>query len=356
MSSSFFQKKQEITSQNILSQIFLFSGNNNEIIVNANLIKNAKISLVENNHEVMSLKNQYQRRGIIRVLLILFSTVAILDLTCLKVEEVNISFLLPAIVDLAARFMIMCLVFGYSYVILKIGIFLFMYAKYISVLGVFFIIPQVSQIQNLLEAVGVTAVAIDLFWFFRETLGDQLWKLAFSDSLTGLMNRGAFLSEARKILKLYSQKGKSAAVVYLDLDRFKSVNDKHGHHMGDQILEAVGKRLKSVVRKNDIVGRIGGDEFVILLTDIDERNIEEIIQRLVKTISCPVTVNGNPFCVGVSAGIAVFPEDGKTIEELTRNADKAMYEAKNRSIGYMFCSQINPEEDEVKTCTSSKKD
>jgi len=92
MSSSFFQKKQKITSQNILSQIFLFSGNNNEIIVNANLIKNAKISLLENNHEVMSLKNQCQRRGIIRVLLILFSTVAILDLTCLRLKKLTFLF------------------------------------------------------------------------------------------------------------------------------------------------------------------------------------------------------------------------------------------------------------------------
>ena len=150
------------------------------------------------------------------VLLILLLTFVILNTAYSRLEQTDLSFFLPAIVDLSARFMIVYIVFGYSFAVLKIGVFLFMYAKYFSVLSAFFAIPHVHQIQNILEAIGVTAVAIELFWFFKETLGDQLWKLAFSDHLTGLMNRGAFLNESRKTLRACSQKNKPAAVVYLD--------------------------------------------------------------------------------------------------------------------------------------------
>ncbi|HEY8541061.1 MAG TPA: GGDEF domain-containing protein [Pseudothermotoga sp.] len=109
------------------------------------------------------------------------------------------------------------------------------------------------------------------------------------------------------------------------------------------MLELIGERLKSVVRKNDLVGRIGGDEFVIVLADIDQRNVEEIVQRLIKTISCPITVDDNRFCVGISAGVTIFPQDGETIEDLIKKADKAMYKAKNKSAGYIFYSQLDVE-------------
>ncbi|WP_052465451.1 GGDEF domain-containing protein [Thermotoga profunda] len=289
------------------------------------------------------MKNQYQYRGVMLALLTLLLTFVILNIVCPRLEQIDLSFFLPAIVDLTARFMIVYIVFGYSFTGLKIGVFLFMYAKYLSVLSVFFAISHVHQIQNILEAIGVTAVAIQLFWFFKETLGDQLWKLAFSDHLTGLMNRGAFLNESRKTLKACLQKTKPAAVVYLDLDRFKSINDKHGHHMGDHVLELIGERLRSVVRKNDLVGRVGGDEFVIVLADIDQRNVEEIVQRLIKTLSCPIIIDDNRFCIGVSAGVAIFPQDGETIEDLIKKADKAMYKAKNKSVGYIFYSQLDVE-------------
>ncbi|HEY8543340.1 MAG TPA: GGDEF domain-containing protein, partial [Pseudothermotoga sp.] len=136
-----------------------------------------------------------------------------------------------------------------------------------------------------------------------------------------------------------AERDKMAAVIYVDLNKFKFVNDRYGHHVGDQVLETIGRRIKSMVRKGDLVARLGGDEFVFFLSDSDRKIAEEVTKRIAERISCPIVIDGVQFCLGMSAGISIFPKDGETIEELIRNADKAMYKAKDMAIGYVFSSE-----------------
>ncbi len=244
------------------------------------------------------------------------------------------------IMDFFARIFIICILFSYSYIFLKAGVFLFAYSKIFKIVGIISSTKIVSEIGVILETSGVVLVAVSLILLSRNVLNDQLFNLAFSDSLTGLMNRHAFLYQAQKTLRVLSEKDKNAAIIYVDLNKFKSVNDYHGHHTGDEVLGIVGKRIKTTVRNKDLIARFGGDEFVFFLPDSDWKVAEEVAKRVVEKISRPIIINGVQFCLGASAGIAVFPDDGKTVEELIKNADRAMYRAKNTSAGYMFSSQI----------------
>lgn len=274
-------------------------------------------------------------KGIIRSLLVFAATIFILVLIS-KDQNTHKLVVNLVILDLIARIIIMCILFSYSYVLLRLGGFLFAYAK------IFSVVPftlKFSEIEIILEIVGITMIATSLFLLSKNILGDQLFNLAFSDSLTGLMNRHAFLNHVRRILKTLAERDKMAAVIYIDLNKFKFVNDRYGHHVGDQVLETIGRRIKSMVRKGDLVARLGGDEFVFFLSDSDRKIAEEVTKRIAERISCPIVIDGVQFCLGMSAGISIFPKDGETIEELIRNADKAMYKAKDMAIGYVFSSE-----------------
>ena len=157
----------------------------------------------------------------------------------------------------------------------------------------------------------------------------QLRRLATRDPLTGLPNRSQIQQDLQVALAHAARSGGYVAVLFLDLDRFKNVNDSLGHDAGDELLVAVANALRRAVRTNDSVGRLGGDEFLIVLDQID--HLDEVVaavNRLTQTMSMPYRVGNNEIRAAGSFGIAVYPDDGKDAGTLMRCADLAMYNAK----------------------------
>lgn len=159
--------------------------------------------------------------------------------------------------------------------------------------------------------------------------------LASFDHLTGLHNRRLFNELAASHLEVARRSPKHYALIYMDLDRFKSINDTLGHHVGDRLLQAVAERLKSGLRSADIVGRMGGDEFAVLLTELDSaESVDAIATKLLHQLSQPYADReGHGVQTSPSMGIAFFPRDGHDVSTLCRNADAAMYTAKRRGRG-----------------------
>ena len=159
---------------------------------------------------------------------------------------------------------------------------------------------------------------------------EQLYRQAHFDSLTSLPNRLLFRDRLSQELVSTAAGSQRGAVLYVDLDHFKKVNDSVGHSAGDQLLTIVAQRLRSCVKDGDTVARLGGDEFTVILrnlSSVDSAN--EIAQRIIETLQRPVSIAGRDHFVRASIGITLFPDDGNTIEELMRNADLAMYQAKD---------------------------
>ena len=157
----------------------------------------------------------------------------------------------------------------------------------------------------------------------------QLRLLANYDDLTGLPNRSLLHERLDSLIERPRDDGEQIAVLFIDLDRFKHINDSHGHNVGDSLLCVVAERLQSCIREQDMVARLGGDEFIVLLTAPSELAIESTVQRLIHVISEPIYVSKHHLRVSPSIGIAYFPQHGKTRNELLKNADMAMYEAKS---------------------------
>jgi diguanylate cyclase (GGDEF)-like protein len=162
--------------------------------------------------------------------------------------------------------------------------------------------------------------------------------LAMHDALTGLANRNAFLEQLRRSLSWAKRHHKRAAVLFLDLDRFKSINDTLGHPIGDDLLKVVGERLTRSLRQTDLVARLGGDEFLIALPDVDrEHDAARVATKLLGALAQPARMGDREYRVSASIGIALFPRDGSDVDVLIRNADTAMYHAKaQRGRGYSY--------------------
>ncbi|MEO6277903.1 EAL domain-containing protein [Roseateles sp.] len=159
----------------------------------------------------------------------------------------------------------------------------------------------------------------------------RIQHLAHHDGLTGLLNRSAFMERMALALKRAEHKSEMLALLFIDLDNFKRVNDSLGHLEGDQVLTTVSERLTGALRGSDVVGRFGGDEFVVLLSDLDSRaDIVVVLEALLSVVEVPVKADGRALSVTPSIGVAVFPEDGRQAEELIQHADTAMYRAKAR--------------------------
>lgn len=153
--------------------------------------------------------------------------------------------------------------------------------------------------------------------------------LAYHDILTGLPNRALFLELGQQAMSQASRARHGLALLFLDLDRFKPVNDIHGHSIGDRLLLAVSERLSAAIRKSDAVARFGGDEFAILLPDLlDAATAVALARKLTESIAQPFVIAQQELHVGVSIGIALYPTDGDTLDELIHKADEAMYLAK----------------------------
>ncbi|HYN12540.1 MAG TPA: EAL domain-containing protein [Burkholderiales bacterium] len=156
----------------------------------------------------------------------------------------------------------------------------------------------------------------------------QLEHQANYDALTGLPNRNLLNDRLRQAV--YAQRSpRNLAVVFMDLDHFKFVNDSLGHSTGDKLLKAMGERLRAALREGDTVGRVGGDEFVLILNDqSSEEVIFRAMQRIASKVSEPITIDGKELYVSCSAGISMYPQDGPDVDTLLKNADAAMYRAK----------------------------
>jgi diguanylate cyclase (GGDEF)-like protein len=154
-------------------------------------------------------------------------------------------------------------------------------------------------------------------------------QLALLDPLTGLANRASFEHGLAHGLTQAKRHGWGLAVLFVDIDKFKSINDSYGHAMGDQVLLTLANRLKSFVRGGDMVSRWGGDEFVCLLLEVkQEADVTRLAEQLIARIAEPCEFNGTVFSITSSIGSAIYPEDGETADILFKNADTAMYEAK----------------------------
>ncbi len=158
---------------------------------------------------------------------------------------------------------------------------------------------------------------------------EQIIHLAHHDALTSLPNRILFQDRLNQSIAKAHRDKESFAVLFLDLDGFKLINDTRGHDVGDELLRETAKRILSCVRDSDTVARIGGDEFTVILNNIKMLNsTDRVVGKIVESIADPYVLNGQYCSVSVSVGIALYPENGKTPEQLVKIADAAMYLAK----------------------------
>lgn len=159
---------------------------------------------------------------------------------------------------------------------------------------------------------------------------ETIWRQAHFDHLTALPNRQMFHEALPRAIGRADLEGRSIALIYMDLDYFKEVNDSLGHDMGDELLKEVAKRLARAVRKEDFVARLGGDEFTLILADGGNRaHVEEICTRVLNAVSEPYVLRHNVVTISASLGVTVYPRDGNNVTELLQNADLAMYAAKD---------------------------
>jgi diguanylate cyclase (GGDEF)-like protein len=170
----------------------------------------------------------------------------------------------------------------------------------------------------------------------REVMEQKLQYQAMHDALTNLPNRLLLHDRIKQAIISSSRTKTSFAVLFLDLDRFKLVNDSLGHEFGDRLLCAVAKRLSSLIRKEDTLSRLGGDEFVLVLTKLpDEQSILNLSQKIIMSFQKPFVCEGHEINLNTSIGISMYPANGKTVESLLKNADLAMYKAKDEG-GNLF--------------------
>ena len=156
----------------------------------------------------------------------------------------------------------------------------------------------------------------------------HIQRLAHFDALTGLPNRTLLNDRCRHALLMAQRAGQSVALMFLDLDHFKNVNDSLGHRVGDEVLVELGARFKSIMREQDTVSRLGGDEFILLLPDTDAAGAAIVAEKLLQTVLMPLQLEQHELSVTPSIGIALFPQDGHDLDSLSRSADAAMYQAK----------------------------
>jgi diguanylate cyclase (GGDEF)-like protein/PAS domain S-box-containing protein len=161
--------------------------------------------------------------------------------------------------------------------------------------------------------------------------------MAFHDALTGLANRQLFEETLALVLERAHRASGAVAVVFLDLDNFKVVNDTLGHHAGDRLLAELAARLRSCLRGEDLVARHGGDEFLMVLGDLSPSDphamVDAVVGRVRRSLAEPFDLHGSTFRVQASVGISLYPDDGTDVETLLRHADVAMYRAKRLSPG-----------------------
>ena len=185
-----------------------------------------------------------------------------------------------------------------------------------------------SQEQEFASAIAST-VSLSLEIQKRREMEQELEHQAYHDALTKLPNRSLFIDRLDQALKLAQRSNTMLAVLFLDLDNFKEINDSLGHAAGDQVLIKIAQRLNANLREMDTISRLGGDEFTLIVSDFkDAQFIHEVVLKLFNILQQPMIINDQELYATSSIGISIYPDDGKTSETLIRNADAAMYKAK----------------------------
>lgn len=185
------------------------------------------------------------------------------------------------------------------------------------------VIATLAYVAGSARANRLSAVALD-------ASRDELEKIAYSDALTTLANRRRFTEDMRRLMDYSRRHGTRFALVLIDLDRFKNVNDRLGHDVGDALLIEAARRLKNLTSGGDCVARLGGDEFAVLIADAaDSDRVANFCQQIIENVSAGVDVNGAKVGATSSVGVAIYPADGRGEDELYKAADLALYDAKN---------------------------
>lgn len=180
----------------------------------------------------------------------------------------------------------------------------------------------------------------------RKAAEERIYRLAHHDPLTGLLNRFSLESRLEQSIMTARREGKGLAVMFIDMDRFKGINDTLGHHVGDELLVEVARRLKECVRESDIVARQGGDEFVVVVANVeDSSSIAAVASKISRALANPYVISGHNLYTTPSTGISIYPSDGDDVDTLMKNADTAMYHAKDMGRNnYQFFSKAMTEQ------------
>ena len=185
--------------------------------------------------------------------------------------------------------------------------------------------PSEAELEVIGKAGRLAAIAVE-----QRQLTEKLAHQAHHDALTGLPNRSLFEEKLNQALAEARSSGRKLAVMFIDLDRFKQINDTLGHQVGDSLLQQVARRLGSCLRRTDVLARMGGDEFTVLLTELEDYKYSLVVaQKLLDSLRAPMHVDDHELFVSASIGISGYPRDGRDAATLQRNADSAMYRAKN---------------------------
>jgi len=208
---------------------------------------------------------------------------------------------------------------------------------FISYLGILFILRLISSYQRR------TAAYIEEINRQKKNLEEsekKLYRMAYFDSLTGLHNREWFVEYLNKSIHAAQRRLSLIGVIFIDLDSFKSINDTMGHSFGDYALKLLSSRLSSCIREEDAIARFSGDEFLIMVSDLKNlEDLHKITDRIMKVFHAPVALQDIEYFITASVGVAVFPEDGLNAETLIKNAEIAMYSAKNKGRNEcVFCT------------------
>ena len=204
-----------------------------------------------------------------------------------------------------------------------------------------------NKVQSAVDELNLVNIALKDEVKEREIIEQELEEVkiekdiateaSLHDPLTGLPNRALFYDRLEHGLEQAKRHGWNLAVMFLDLDKFKQINDEYGHDIGDKVLLKIAERLKQNTRSDDTICRLGGDEFLYLLMEAkNEREVTKIIKKLIKVLELPCDDIGRNLVVKLSIGISIFPKNADNSEGLIKSADAAMYAAKQGKLGYTF--------------------
>jgi len=187
-----------------------------------------------------------------------------------------------------------------------------------------------SVFNQMVEKISLRENSLQIELNERRHIEEKLSEIAHFDPITNLPNRHSFDNQIARVLLNQKYDLEKFALMYIDLDNFKYVNDSFGHHLGDLLLSRIADRLRKSLRQGDFVARMGGDEFVVIMSDFsDNSQIKEVAEKILATLRTPFSLEGSEVFIGASIGISICPTNGKDSESLKRQADSAMYLAKN---------------------------